>query len=222
MMLLTQNSKMKKTSKGNLVVYNFGIPAFKSKSGLMTCPNAKNCAVGCYARSGTYGFSQVAKAYENKLKATLTDNFIDVMSAEITLLKVKNTNKILYVRIHDSGDFYSQEYLMKWVTIMLKHPDVQFYAYSKQISMLKKFKAIGLIPDNFTTIYSFGGKEDHLIDTNKDRHAKVFETARKIERGYINATNNDLYAISPASNKVGLAYHGVKKYSNTRWSEVTA
>jgi hypothetical protein len=221
MMLLTQNSKMKKTSKGNLVVYNFGIPAFKSETGLITCPSAKLCVAGCYARSGTYGFSQVAKAYENKLKATLADNFVDVMTAEIMLLKVKNSGKILFIRIHDSGDFYSQEYLLKWVTIMLKHPDIRFYAYTKQISMLKKFKSIGLIPDNFTTIFSFGGKEDHLIDTNRDRHAKVFETARKIERGYINATNNDLYALSDASLKVGLAYHGVKKYSNTRWSEVT-
>ena len=38
MNLLTQNSKLKKTSKAlGLRVFNFGIPAYKSASGRLTC-----------------------------------------------------------------------------------------------------------------------------------------------------------------------------------------
>ena len=38
MNLLTQNSKMKKTSlKNNAKIFNFSIPAYKTKSGKVTC-----------------------------------------------------------------------------------------------------------------------------------------------------------------------------------------
>jgi hypothetical protein len=57
MKYLTQNSKMKKSSTNNAVVYNFGIPAYKSRRyGIRTCPSAKECARGCYALSGPYQF----------------------------------------------------------------------------------------------------------------------------------------------------------------------
>ena len=41
MNLLTQNTKLKRTSKQlGLRVFNFGIPAYKSASGKLTCPFA--------------------------------------------------------------------------------------------------------------------------------------------------------------------------------------
>ena len=44
MNLLTQNSKLKRTSKAlGVRVFNFGIPAYKSASGKLTCPMAKDC-----------------------------------------------------------------------------------------------------------------------------------------------------------------------------------
>lgn len=214
---------MKKTmQKTGTVIFNFGIPAFRSDTGLITCPNAKNCVAGCYARSGTYRFSVAVKAYEKRLAVTLSDNFVQVMSSAIQLKKIEAGKKSLFIRIHDSGDFYNEVYLKKWIDIINNNPSVQFYAYTKQVAMFKKFKALGLIPDNFTTIFSLGGKQDHLIDVNTDRHAKVYSSSRKLDKGYINATNNDLFAISKTTHKVGLVYHGVKKYNNTNWSKVVA
>jgi hypothetical protein len=44
MNLITQNSKLKRTSKElNVRVFNFGIPAYKTKSGKITCPFADKC-----------------------------------------------------------------------------------------------------------------------------------------------------------------------------------
>jgi len=55
MNLLTQNSKIKKTSKKLEVrLFNFGIPAYKSASGKITCPFAGDCVKFCYAKKGAY------------------------------------------------------------------------------------------------------------------------------------------------------------------------
>ena len=55
MNLLTQNAKMKKTSKENKAkILNFSIPAYKTKSGKSTCPFAGGCQAYCYAQKGNY------------------------------------------------------------------------------------------------------------------------------------------------------------------------
>jgi hypothetical protein len=219
MKLLVQNNKIKKSGDTTKVVYNFGIPAFKSKQFKMfTCPNASKCVAGCYAKSGTYLFGNVVNAYENRLGATLSTSFVEDMSNEISLLlgKANKQGKSLYIRIHDSGDFYSPEYLQKWLTIINRFSQVEFYAYTKMVSMLKSFYK----PKNFRVIYSFGGKEDHLINTVNDNHSVVFETSKVLQStDYIDCSVNDLNVY--LTKKVGLIYHGVKNYKNTKWGNVT-
>lgn len=223
--MLTQNAKMRKTAKATgVAVFNFGIPAFKSVTGLMTCPNAKNCVAGCYARSGTYRFKNSVNAYEKRLELTLSSEFADIMTASVTLerLKAERNGQRLYIRIHDSGDFYSEEYLMKWIDVMKRNPSVQFYAYTKQVSMIKKFRAIGFLPDNFTVIFSLGGREDGLINRDTDRHARVFDSIESLQLdGYVNGTDDDMVAASGLSNLIGLVYHGAKNYVNTAWGKVS-
>ncbi len=213
MKLLTQNSKMRKTTTAS--VWNFGIPAFKSVTGLVTCPAARACVSGCYARSGAYLFSNVAKAYEARLQVTLQSDFADQMQVEIDALKAKH--KKLVIRIHDSGDFYSLEYVNKWFEVINSNPSVKFYAYTKRVHL---FKSLKVLPDNFTLIYSYGGIDDRLIDVKKDRHSKVFETLKELKVArYIDVANDDLLALGK-NKKVGLVYHGAKNYENTAWSKV--
>ena len=84
MNLLTQNSKLKKTSKAlNLRVFNFGIPAYKSASGKLTCPMADECVKFCYAKKGAYVWSNVQPAFEKRYQLSKTLEFIDAMNAEI-------------------------------------------------------------------------------------------------------------------------------------------
>lgn len=40
-----------------------------------------------------------------------------------------------YIRIHDSGDFYSQAYLDKWVTIIKANPAKRFYCYTTSLHL---------------------------------------------------------------------------------------
>jgi hypothetical protein len=214
--LLVQNSKIKKSGNNEIVVYNFGIPALKSKDGLSTCPMAGKCAVGCYAKSGAYLFSNVAQAYENRLVAAQSDNFGAMIQTELNSAKKRAKTKKVYIRIHDSGDFFSPEYFKKWLVVMLNNPTVTFYAYTKMISFFKGIK----LPSNFTLIYSLGGRQDSLIDQANDRHSRVFETIEELTAaGYVDTSKDDLKALG-SNPKIGLVYHGNKNFEKTSWGSV--
>ena len=201
MNLLTQNSKLKKTSKNlNLRVFNFGIPAYKSASGKLTCPMADECVEFCYAKKGAYVWSNVQPAFEKRYQLSKTLEFIDAMNSEI-----KN-KRPEYVRVHDSGDYYSRSYLAKWITIANQNPSVKFYSYTNMVDMIKNTN----LPDNYDIIFSDSGKQKHMIDQSADRHTKIFKSKEDLlSKGYVDASDTDLYATKwfNKTNRVGLIFH---------------
>jgi hypothetical protein len=223
MNILTQNGKMKKSSQNGIDVYNFGIPAFKSETGLITCPNARHCVSGCYARSGTYRFKNVVNAYEQRLKLTQDPSFCETMVAAINLKTIQSKAKgnQCLIRIHDSGDFYSNKYAMNWLNVIHQCPLTQFYAYTKMVQMFVELERLKMIPSNLRLIYSYGGSEDSHIDTSKHYHSKVFQSETELLAAqYVDASNDDLVAALGSSRRIGLVYHGLKSYSNTQWNKV--
>ena len=201
MNLLTQNSKLKKTSKElGVRVFNFGLPAYKSASGKLICPMADSCVKFCYARKGAYIWSNVKPAFEKRYELSKTDDFVNKMYDEISKKKPD------YVRVHDSGDYYSRQYLSKWIDIALLFPEIKFYSYTNMVQLFKEVE----LPSNFDVIFSDSGKQKHLIDTQVDRHTKIFSSDQELDRaGYVNASKVDLYATKwfSKNKKVGLVYH---------------
>jgi hypothetical protein len=207
MNLLTQNAKLKKTSLENKKrVLNFSLPAYKTASGKTVCPFAKDCIKYCYAQRGNYKYPAVIKGLNKRYELSKTADFVPMMNATILL------ERPTHVRIHDSGDFYSIKYLLKWVDIANANKDVIFYAYTKSIKFFvhKKFPLHLdglLLPENLKIIFSEGSKTDDLINVNRHRHARIFKTSEALlNAGYIDASNNDLLAITE-NKKVGLIYH---------------
>ncbi len=188
--LLKQNSKMKKDS-----IYSFGITPVK------TCPMAGACKKFCYAQKGYYiQFAKTVKPrLERDLQATKQDNFVELMSGEIS-----RKRKIHYVRIHTEGDFYDQEYLDKWVQIAKQNPKVSFYCYTKSLHLdWSGFNALG----NTKMIQSEGGLLDSDINY-KQPNAKIFNTEAELNRAeYTDCSASDLMAINPKTIKVGLIKH---------------
>lgn len=181
-------------------VFNFGIPAYKTQSGKLTCPFAKDCVKYCYAQKGTYSWSNVQPAFENRYKLTQDDNFVTIMSEALRKKKAE------YIRIHDSGDFYSKLYLGRWVEIAKLNPNVKFYFYTKSVKLVKDFTEINGLAKNLYAIFSLGGKQDNLIDMDNDVHARIFNSKEElIEAGYTDCSKNDLNVFS--TNKVGLIAH---------------
>ena len=200
--LLTQNSKLRKTSKElGKRVFNFGIPAFVDPdTGKRTCPFAGACAKFCYARKGAYIWSNVTPAFVRRYKATKQDDFVTVMAAEITKKRAD------YIRIHDSGDFYSPAYYAKWIEIAQALPDVRFYAYTKSLPIVEGVER----PENFDLIYSEGGTLDHQIKTDTQRHSRIFDSLDALlSAGYVDTSKFDLFATKWFSNnhRIGLVMH---------------
>ena len=79
--------------------------------------------------------------------------------------------KIRIFRIHDSGDFFSEEYFNAWVETANKRSDILFYAYTTSLPYW--VNSIKNLPKNFRLIASKGGKRDDLIDKHDLRKAII-------------------------------------------------
>lgn len=101
----------------------FTLPASKEVCGRI-CP-------GCYAVKAQVRFPKTVNAYRNRMYETsLEDDFVQKIKTEI--LQIKNKKNVEAVRIHESGDFYSQSYIDKWCKIAKELPEVSFYAFTKR------------------------------------------------------------------------------------------
>ena len=205
--LLTQNSELKPDG-----IFNWTLPAFgvtlTDGTNMNVCPQAGACASFCYARSGTYNFSNVKRRHIQNLEYILEDpdGWFNQMLEEVQ--KPKMVGK--HIRIHDAGDFFTEDYLHLWIKIAELTPEVTFYCYTKEVTLFKKQK----FPDNFKYLFSMGGKEDHLIDLENDRHAEVFkDDAAILDAGYGNQDASDLLAITLPTNKIGIPANNIRHFN---------
>lgn len=190
-------------------IFTWTLPALAAKlstgKNMLVCPSAGVCAQLCYARSGTYNFSNVKKAHVRNLESVINDP--EKWKAELTNeLKAKRYQGGKSVRIHDSGDFFSEQYFLLWLDIAKENPHVFFYAYTKEVAMVKKHE----LPENFVIIFSMGGTQDHLVDKEKDRHADVFPSIEALEEaGYSDQEASDLLAATLPTTKIGIVVNNI-------------
>ena len=213
--MLRQNRELKEIG-----VWNWTLPALGARLDdgrtVLTCPNAGACASLCYARNGTYLFPKVKAAHARNLKRVL-DN-LDRWKVDM-IAEARKRAAGRYVRIHDSGDFFDDDYLAAWIEIAAAVPETTFYAYTKEVSRFKRMVE-GRAPSNFKWLYSMGGKEDHLIDIVNDRHAEVFHSVEALEAaGYFNQEASDLLAIEAPTNKIGIVANNIPHFKKKQGGE---
>lgn len=204
--LLTQNSELRPDG-----IFNWTLPAWVVKlpngRSFNVCPNAGACAALCYARSGTYQFRNVRAAHMRNLLFVL-DRPVEWerrMVAELHHRRYAGRA----VRVHDSGDFFSDDYLAAWLRIMRSAPHVLFYAYTKEVSRFRRLVEPDP-PPNFRWVYSLGGREDALVDRDTDRHADVFPDEEAIAAaGYASQDASDLLAIGLPTNRIGIPANNI-------------
>jgi hypothetical protein len=199
------NSKLQKTAKEfGVKIFNFSIPAGNDKaSGKITCPFAGSCLKLCYAKKGAYRWGNVERALSRRYEASKEADFVERITDELN--KVKK-DKQIYIRIHDSGDFYSPAYFIKWLEIARLNPSVRFYAYTKSHSFIRGIE----LPENVDLIFSLGSKNDELIDVENERHSKIFYSVDEMQSsGYSDASYLDLNATKwyTTNKKIGLIIH---------------
>ena len=211
--ILTQNAKMKLTMEQHpeMLLYAMSMPAGDC------CPFAGECLKGCYAQSGCQAWANTKRAYQENLDMYKEHSFFTKLDRELyeLCLKAEKENKTVYIRLHDSGDFFSYRYLCDWLAFMTRYPDVHFYAYTKSIPYMESARKQGLIPSNFTYVYSCGGKRDDLIEPKIHRHAIIVESEQDIPEGYVNGSHDDFYASQPSVDKIAFVFHGQGKRFHT-------
>lgn len=134
-MLQKGNSKLGK-------IVNFSLPPIKS------CPNCKYCVqkdigLECYAIKPYRQYKTVRDCWNNNHKQSKRKSFVKDICNELSKLEPK------LVRIHVSGDFYSQTYLNKWFDICKSFPKTSFLAFTKSFKLNFTNK-----PENLKIIYS--------------------------------------------------------------------
>lgn len=182
--ILKQNEKMQHSDGTSSIFFNVGLPALKGlavdedKNKLVvidTCPGAGACKTFCYAMKGGYVQWKAVSLNQSRLLNWLyndPDGFMSKLDSEISSAKSKYGKKDtkVVIRWHDAGDFFSPEYLNKAYALASRHPEVDFYAYTKIASVAKSDK-----PKNFMINFSMGAKkaEEKQIDFGKVKNSRV-------------------------------------------------
>lgn len=144
-----KNKKLVPNAEHKFLIWN--IPAVK------TCPfRTKHCEKFCYARKAETAYPDCLPARERNFRASMESDFVELMTAYIhkacSHASYRNAKEVV-VRIHESGDFYNQEYMDKWFAIAsacADIPNVRFMAYTKSVRYL-----VGrAIPENVAIRYS--------------------------------------------------------------------
>ena len=135
------------------IANTFGLPAGKNFS----CPGATSvCESVCYA-------GKLEKVYKG-VKATLLHNWellkdadydtmvslLDEMIIDFKKDCEKRNAKMLF-RIHWDGDFFNDTYTIAWAEIVRRHPDIQFWVYTRVKSAAEMLKGISNLSLYFST-----------------------------------------------------------------------
>jgi len=129
--MATENHKLVPTAKVKFLIWS--LPA------ILTCPYATaHCIAECYAVKSEHQYPDCLPSRMRNWDFSKTDLFVPLVSAYIRKKATYRTWKDckVIVRIHESGDFYSQEYFDKWLAIAANCSDlinVVFMAYTKSL-----------------------------------------------------------------------------------------
>lgn len=237
-----------KFSKGNAKldkrVVTFSLPAG------ITCPGAKECK--SMAIKDANGKRTIKDGPGTKFRCfaasqeVLFKNTFDSRAHNLTLLKACGKGKTgedamvklisdslpkgaKYVRVHVSGDFYSQIYFNAWLRVATANPKVLFYAYTKSLHFW--VKKLGFIPANFILTASVGGKHDLLIHAHKLRYAQVVYNEDEAKQLGLAIDHDDtlamvngpsfallLHGTQPEGSEAGKAWSKLKKAGKSGYS----
>lgn len=181
---------IKKKTFYSIPVWEFNLPAGH------TCPFGKDCKImvdrvtGKFKTVGTKFrcYASTAERFPG-VRESRWKNY-DEIRAGVPIVIPKGAT---HVRIHGSGDFFSQEYFDKWLQVCRDNPDVKFWAFTKSVEFW--VRRLGEIPPNLTLQASKGGLQDNLIDRWDLKYAEVFTDIANVPE-YLPIDTDDAYAMS--------------------------
>lgn len=136
-----------------------------------TCPGASQCLARANRETGKIRdgadqsfrcFAATAESAYRNVRESRWSNFEKLKGksreemASLILESLPSDAQV--VRIHVSGDFFSESYFLAWCDTARAKPDVKFYAYTKSVHFWREHQA--QVPSNLILTGSEGGKFD--------------------------------------------------------------
>lgn len=165
-----------------------------------TCPFADICKVTVDRVTGKFdikkGYFRCYAASSERFPAVREHrwkNYEYVKNGGVPTLP----NDCKNVRIHASGDFYSEAYFLMWCEIAKQNQDVNFWAFTKSINYW--LNNINVVPKNLILTASYGGVFDGKIIENNLKSAKVYSGLSSVPSGMPIDTNDDMARVKNIS-----------------------
>ncbi len=154
-----------------------------------SCPFAKDCLAKAIElpngkRKVVDGPHTLFRCYSASQEARLRGVYNLRKKNSDALLAIKNSSfsmavairqaipeKAEVIRIHSSGDFFSQKHFDAWMNVAFHNPNLIFYAYTKSLRFW--INRLSVLPKNMVITASYGGIDDHLIKEYKLRASHV-------------------------------------------------
>jgi hypothetical protein len=192
--------------RGNAKIDEY-ISTFSLPAGY-TCPGANQCLSRVCRATGKIAdgpatvfrcFSASQESLYPVVRKSRWGNFLRLKAcrrkrdmARVILKSLPQSKFLPAVRIHVSGDFFSQMYFDAWMDVARKRPNVIFYAYTKSIPFWVKRKRN--IPRNVNLTASLGSKYDDLIKRHKLKTCQVVFTVQEATKLRLPIDHNDEHA----------------------------
>ena len=174
---------------------------------LIKNPNAK---FRCFAATSEL----ISKAARNKRWHNfnlIKDCKTSEKMAELIINSI-NGNKLTKIapkmRIHSSGDFYSQTYFDAWVLVAKAMPEKIFYAYTKSLTFW--VARVNEIPENLNLTASKGGKNDFLIETHNLKNVEIVYSFEEAIEKNLEIDHDDSHCYNKEVKKFALLIHGTQ------------
>ena len=217
-----------KTVKGSKFGYMTGIAylAPSTESGYDTCQYASvGCKAACLFTAGRGAMSNVKSARVKKTLSFFKNKFIWLNKLNDEIVKMKKKTAKLEVkpcvRLNGTSDLPWENITFEdKLSILDKHPDVQFYDYTKNHFRMFKFLK-GDLPTNYHLTFSRSeSNEDMCFKVLKKGGNVAIVFRNKLPRtwnGYtvINGDKHDLRFIDQRNVVVGLTEKGLAKKDET-------
>jgi len=168
------------------------------------CPGMGACKSWCYAMGFLYEQENAKRVRDENYLSLQRDDFVPRFLDALDHGLDRRFRLAKIARIHDSGDWTSEDHIAKFVAIATARPDWHFYCYTKahHIFDLAPLRAVGV-----NVIQSAGGIDDDAIDLRLP-HSRIFTSVDELlAAGYTDCSESDLPAAFGAS-RVGLVIHG--------------
>lgn len=206
----------------------FSLPAGHTCLGAKDCLARANKTTGsietgrdavfrCYAASSENLFGNVRKGRWNNydlLRGKSVAEMVELISEALP-------RNVKLCRIHQSGDFFNQDYFDAWLIVARKFPAIIFYAYTKALPLW--VRRLNCIPSNVKIVASLGGKFDAMIAQHNLRYVKVVFSKGEARKLKLPLDDDDthawkgkgsfallLHGTQPAQTPAAAAWHKIK------------